>query len=177
MSELGLPFGLRDWIDEHADEFDPPVSNKVVWADRDLIFMVIRGPNARNDFHIDPYDEIFVQLRGSIRVDIISDGGVREQRMVGEGEIMLVPGGTPHAPLRPADTWGVVIERPRPEGVLDQLVWFCQDCGLELYRTEFHVGDIESELSTAIESFNRDEQLRSCSRCGHVEPVPAEFEL
>ena len=177
MTELNLPFGLLGWIEDHADEFDPPVSNKVVWSDRDLIFMVIRGPNARRDFHIDPYDEIFVQLRGAIRVDLMGVDGVRSERVIDQGEVMLVPGGTPHSPLRPVDTWGIVIERPRPEGVLDQLVWFCEDCGLELHRTEFHVADLESELSAAIEDYNRDDRLRTCSRCGHVQPVPTEFTL
>ncbi|MCH9802555.1 3-hydroxyanthranilate 3,4-dioxygenase, partial [bacterium] len=68
------PLDLQQWITDNADAFEPPVSNKVVWKDSDQIFMVIRGPNARSDFHIDPFDEVFMQLKGSIRLDLMIDG-------------------------------------------------------------------------------------------------------
>ena len=71
MSPVNEPFGLFQWISDHATDFEPPVANKVVWQNADFIFMIVRGPNARNDFHVDPFDEIFYQLQGDIRVDII----------------------------------------------------------------------------------------------------------
>ena len=36
---------------------------------------IVRGPNARNDFHIDPGDEIFYQLKGDITVRCIDADG------------------------------------------------------------------------------------------------------
>jgi len=33
-----------------------------------------------------------------------------------------------------------------------------------------HVGDIEKDLKTAIERFDGSEELRTCRRCGHVQP-------
>ena len=33
-----------------------------------------------------------------------------------------------------------------------------------------HVADIEKELKTAIESFDASVDLRTCKRCGHVQP-------
>jgi 3-hydroxyanthranilate 3,4-dioxygenase len=170
----GTPIDLRGWIADNASSFEPPVSNKVVWRDSDHIFMVIRGPNARSDFHIDPFDEVFMQLEGAIRVDLMVDG-TRQQRWINEGEIMLVPGNVPHSPLRPPNTWGVVIERPRHGDELDSLVWFCDVCDAEIRRVSFLVRDIEVELAAALRAYNDDVALRTCPN-GHVNPVPEPFD-
>lgn len=175
MTPHNLPVDLRQWIEDHRDEFEPPVANKVVWSDSEFIFMVIRGPNARNDFHIDPGDEIFMQIEGDIRVDIVDDDGARHQRRLGPGEIMLVPAFTPHAPMRPADSWGLVIERQRAADELDKLRWYCECCDEVLHETAFHVADIETELSAALAVFNGDESLRTCARCGCVLAVAEPF--
>lgn len=175
MSPLNLPFNLRDWINDHRDEFEPPVANKVVWQNSDFIFMVIRGPNARNDFHIDPGDEIFMQLEGDIAVELIGDDGTRRRHRVSEGEIMLVPAGTPHSPLRPPDSWGLVIERPRTLDEFDQLRWYCECCGHVLCEITFHVANIETQLKAALDEFNADATLRTCDACGCVLDVSEPF--
>lgn len=172
MAEPCVPFSLLGWITDHLDDFEPPVSNKLVWDDGDHMFMIVRGPNARNDFHVDPYDEIFLQLRGDIRVDVIDPDGTRRTTVVREGEVMLVPGGTPHAPMRPDDTWGLVVERPRGPDDVDELRWYCSTCGALLHQARFHVADIEVELAAAIDAVNADEVLRTCGTCGDVLPVP-----
>jgi len=174
-AEPMVPLPLLDWIDANKDDFAPPVSNKVVWADSTFITMVVRGPNARNDFHIDPFDEIFQQLHGSIRVDLIVDGE-RQEHIVREGEMFLVPGGVPHAPMRPADSWGLVIEQPRPDGTFDELVWFCEECGCEIHRRTFHMSNIEVELRDILNEVNADQSARSCPN-GHVLAVPEPFVL
>lgn len=176
MSEETVPFPLMQWIADHAEEFVPPVSNRVIWPDSDITFMIIRGPNARNDFHVNPTDEIFYQLRGTIRVDVRDDEGVH-QRLVHEGDVMLVPAGTPHAPLRPADTWGLVLEVPRPPDALDRMQWYCPACDHLLHEVSFDLADIETELAVALDRVNADEELRTCERCGTVLPVPGPFEL
>ena len=167
------PLDLHQWIADNADAFEPPVSNKVVWQDSDQIFMVIRGPNARSDFHIDPFDEVFMQLKGSIRLDLMVQGQ-RQEHWIHEGQVMLVPANVPHSPQRPADTWGVVIERPRADDQYDSLVWFCDVCGQETHRVTFHVRDIETELAAAMLNYNNSELLRTCPN-GHVNPIPPTF--
>jgi 3-hydroxyanthranilate 3,4-dioxygenase len=141
------PLDLHQWITDNADAFQPPVSNKVVWKDSDQTFMVIHGPNARSDFHVDPFDEVFMQLKGSIRVDLMIDG-IRQQHWIHEGQVMLVPANVPHSPRRPPDTWGVVIERPRGDDQFDSLVWFCDVCGEETHRVTFHLREIETATTT-----------------------------
>jgi 3-hydroxyanthranilate 3,4-dioxygenase len=90
---------LKRWIEEHRDAFRPPVANKEVFPESEFIHQIIRGPNARNDFHIDPGDEIFYQLTGDITVICIDADGSRHEVPVREGEVMLCPAGTPHCPL------------------------------------------------------------------------------
>lgn len=177
MADPRIPIDLLGWIADNAAAFEPPVANKVLWANSDFIFMVVRGPNARNDFHIDPGDEIFHQLRGTIRLDLIDDDGNRVEHLLNEGDVMLVPAFTPHAPLRPADTWGLVIERPRRPDELDAARWYCDTCGAVVHEASFHVSNIEVELKAVLEGFAGDEELRTCSVCGTVVPVPGPFVL
>src|SRR5436309_13395090 len=107
------PVHLMKWIEEHKTLFSGPVANKEVFPDSEFIYQIVRGPNARNDFHIDPGDEIFYQLAGDITVRCREEAvGLRDVR-VREGEAMLVSGGTPHGPIRPAGTCGLVVDRKR----------------------------------------------------------------
>lgn len=174
---MPVPVNLVRWIDEHRHRFEPPVSNQVIWSDAEFIVMVVRGPNARSDFHVDPGDELFYQLQGTVRVDLIGPDGTRHRRLVHEGDLLLVPGGMPHAPMRPAGTWGVVIERVRAPGELDRLVWFCDSCGSAVHERTFALADIVTDLKAILDEFNDREALRTCRSCGHVMAVPGEFRL
>lgn len=171
------PVGLLAWIADHPDAFRPPVANRVLYQDESFIVMLVRGPNQRNDFHIDPHPEVFLQLRGTIRVDTRTDDGVTVPHLVAEGEMFVVPGAVPHSPLRPADTWGLVVERPRTPSELDAITWFCATCGDEVNRSELRVTEIDEQLHPVLDGFARDERLRTCDRCGTVHPVATEFTL
>src|SRR6266566_4552432 len=73
------PVHLMKWIEEHQTLFSGPVANKEVFPESEFIYQIVRGPNARNDFHIDPGDEIFYQLKGDITVRCIdADGTPRD---------------------------------------------------------------------------------------------------
>ena len=164
-----IAFDLWQWIEEHRHAFEPPVGNKVVWEDSQFTAMIIRGPNARRDFHVDPSDEIFYMLKGDMVLEYMQDGR-RQSQVIREGGLLLVPAFTPHAPHRPADTWGLVVEVKRAPGQTEALVWFCDRCDAPLHEVIMHVGDIEKDLKAAIERFDASEELRTCKRCGHVQP-------
>jgi len=161
--------GLWQWIEEHRHAFEPPVGNKVIWEDSQFTAMVVRGPNARRDFHVDPSDEIFYMLRGDMVLEYI-EGGRRREQVIREGEILLVPARVPHAPHRPAGTWGLVIEIKRRPDETESLRWYCERCDALLHDVTMHVADIEKELKRAIEAFDASVTLRTCRACGHVQP-------
>ena len=74
-----VAFNLWQWIEENRATFEPPVGNKVIWEDSQFTAMVVRGPNARRDFHVDPSDEIFYMLRGAMRLEYMVEDRRREQ--------------------------------------------------------------------------------------------------
>jgi 3-hydroxyanthranilate 3,4-dioxygenase len=98
-NKLIAPFGLQSWIDEQLPRALGAVGNKEVFKGSDFIFQIIKGPNARNDFHIDPWDEIFYQLHGHIFLHLIEDGDEKRIR-IGEGEVFLLPKNIYHSPRR-----------------------------------------------------------------------------
>ena len=85
---------------------------------------------------------------------------------INEGELFLLPGNTPHNPVRFADTVGVVIEQPRPEGSIDRLRWYCQDCSEIVHEAAFHCTDLGTQLKDAVNKFRDDLELRKCKNCG-----------
>jgi len=176
MSAPLTAFNLQQWIEDNRELFKPPVANKEVWPQSEFIFQIVRGPNARNDFHIDPGDEIFYQLEGTIRVDVVQEGQ-RKSNTLNQGDVLLVPAGVPHSPLRPGGTWGLVVERKRHPGELDGILWFCDRCNAKLYEKSFLCQNIETEIKAAIEEFYASEQLRTCGQCGAVLQPPGEFRL
>jgi 3-hydroxyanthranilate 3,4-dioxygenase len=164
-----VAFGLWKWVEEHRGAFEPPVGNKVIWEDSQFTAMIVRGPNARRDFHVDPSDEIFYMLRGDMTIETIRDGR-RAEHVIREGELFLVPALTPHAPHRPADTWGLVVEVKRAPHQTESLRWYCERCDALLHDVTMHVADIERELKSAIQAFDASAALRTCRACGHVQP-------
>jgi 3-hydroxyanthranilate 3,4-dioxygenase len=163
-------FDFKRWIDEHAHLLKPPVGNKVVFeAASDLIVQVIGGPNARTDFHDDPYEEFFHQLRGDIVLRVIEEGRVRDVP-IRQGEILLVPARVRHSPQRPAGSVGLVVERVRPAGVDDGFEWYCPGCHALLHRVQVNVQNIVADLPPLFDAFYVSEKLRTCRACGSVHP-------
>lgn len=175
---------------------------------------VVGGPNKRNDFHINPTPEWFYQHSGDmvLRIAVPTDipekttppkpGSTHHHRprpshkadvttkfrfvdvKIGEGEMYLLPGGTPHQPIRFADTVGIVIEQDRPKGKEDAMAWFCgQDggvgedgklrksgedggCGHIVWRQQFPVTDLGTQVREQIDKAAAvpDKKCRTCGR-------------
>jgi 3-hydroxyanthranilate 3,4-dioxygenase len=158
---------LDDWIDRHRHVLKPPVGNKRVFEDGDFIIMVIGGPNSRQDYHVDPGQELFYQLEGDIVLKTLQDGR-RVDVPIRQGEILLLPANVPHSPQRPAGSIGLVVERRRRADERDGFQWYCDRCGNLLHEDFIALSDIESQLPPVFERFYASRQWRTCSRCGAV---------
>jgi 3-hydroxyanthranilate 3,4-dioxygenase len=170
MAQLAA-FNLKGWIDRHRHLLRPPVGNALVFKDSDFQVMIVGGPNSRDDYHVDPYEELFYQLEGDIFVRVMEAGGPRDIA-VREGDIFLLPPGVPHSPQRGPNTVGMVIERARPAGDLDRFRWYCVKCNAVLHEASLHVTDLGTQLKPVLEAVAGDPALRTCRGCGAVTPPP-----
>jgi len=173
MSKLLPKFNFKEWIDAHRHLLKPPVGNKCVWDDGEYIVMVVGGPNARKDYHLNKTPEFFYQIEGDITLKVIDEGQQKDIH-IKEGEIYLLPSNIPHSPQRGPNTIGLVIEQKRPEGMEDGLAWFCENCNNKLYEESFLVKNIETDLPVIFDRFYSNQELLSCSHCGtKMEPPVA----
>ena len=53
--------------------------------------MILRGPNTRLDFHIQPGDEFFYQVQGEMELVLKPEGERRQSVPIKEGEIFVFP--------------------------------------------------------------------------------------
>ena len=172
----GMPFDFGKWIDEHAHLLKPPVGNQQIWKDSDFIVTVVGGPNQRTDYHDDPYEEFFYQMRGNASLNLWIDGR-RERVALAEGAIFLLPPHVRHSPQRPEhDSVCLVVERQRPPGVVDGFEWYCDQpggCGSLVYRVEVQLQSIVTDLPPLFEAFYGSTGKRRCANCGKVHPGKA----
>lgn len=164
-------FNFKRWIEEHAYLLKPPVGNKVVFERAgDLIVQVIGGPNARTDYHDDPYEEFFYQLRGDMVLRVLENGRPRDVP-IREGDVLLLPGHVRHSPQRPAGSVGMVVEKVRPADIDDGFEWYCSACHALLHRVEVNVQNIVADLPPLFDAFYASAERRTCRGCGAVHPV------
>lgn len=165
------PLDFEAWLAENGPKLQPPVGNKELFpAGEDFIVMVVGGPNQRTDYHVDPYEEVFYQLKGSMFVRIMTATGPKDVH-ISAGQMWVLPRYVPHSPQRPeAGSIGLVFERIREPGVLEAFQWYCPSCGLLLHEVELQVTDIVTDLPPVFEAFYADESARTCGSCGALHP-------
>lgn len=159
------------WLAEHGPGLKPPVGNKEVFpGGSDFIVMVVGGPNQRTDFHVDPYEEVFYQLKGTMHVDLMTPDGPRSVE-IGAGQMWVLPRSMPHSPQRPEPgSLGLVFERIREPGTLEKFQWYCPSCSSLVHEVELQVTDIVVDLPPVFDAFYADESARTCPSCGTVHP-------
>lgn len=169
MSKL-VAFNFQKWIDEHRHLLKPPVGNKMIWSDSDMMVTVVGGPNKRTDYHDDPVEEFFYQLEGDMLLKLY-DGTDFYDVPIREGEIFLLPAHVRHSPQRPQEgSIGLVIEPKRAEGQLDAIEWYCFECSALVYRAEMQLTSIVDDLPPVYERFYASEEQRKCPDCGTIHP-------
>ena len=122
-------FNFQKWIDENEHLLKPPVGNKKVFEDGDMTVQVVGGPNERADYHDDPVEEFFYQLKGDMVLKV-GDNGNFYDVPIREGDVFLLPPHVRHSPQRPAGSIGLVVEPKRYDAdPFDAFEWYCFECG------------------------------------------------
>ncbi|GAA4692684.1 3-hydroxyanthranilate 3,4-dioxygenase [Pseudonocardia yuanmonensis] len=156
MTGISEPVRFDGWVDEHRHLLRPPVGNKQLHEGaEDLIVMVVGGPNQRQDYHVDPYEEWFFQIKGDIHVHLVTDEGPRTVH-IREGESWLLPAGVPHSPQRPQEgSIGLVVEQVRKAGTLEKFQWYAHtaDSATLVHEVELQVTDIRADLPPVFAEF------------------------
>jgi 3-hydroxyanthranilate 3,4-dioxygenase len=167
---LQKAFSLQGWIDANAHLLRPPVANKLVYEDTGMVVQVIGGPNQRVDFHDDPVEEFFLQLKGDMVLKVLDDGRIVDVP-IREGEVFFLPAHVRHSPQRPVPgSVGLVVEGARPPGSKDGFEWYCFACAARVHRVELEVTNIVRDLPPLFEAFYSDEAKRTCPSCGTLHP-------
>ena len=169
MSRLSA-FNFQKWIDENKKYLKPPVGNQKVFKHSDLMVTVVGGPNKRTDYHDDPVEEFFYQLKGDMILKIIDDNEFYDVP-ISEGDVFLLPAHIRHSPQRPQEgSVRLVIEPARPHGLLDALEWYCFECKSLVHRAEVDLVSIVDDFPPIYKKFYESINLRTCSDCGTVHP-------
>lgn len=172
-SKLTLkPFNFQRWLDENKDKFSPPVGNAQIWEDGDLMVTVVGGPNHRTDFHDDPVEEFFYQIKGDMVLRIQEEAGKPHRDiLIKEGDIFFLPAHVRHSPQRPvAGSLGLVVEPKRPPGEKDAFEWYCLACHSLVHRIEVILESIVRDLPPLYKNFDQSIDARTCPNCQAVHP-------
>lgn len=167
---------LAKWIRENQPKMVPPVSNRQLMNEaKDVIVFVSAGPNTRNDYHVNPTEELFYQLKGDVAVRVRPlDGSKPYDVVIKEGELFLLPRWVPHRPQRPKGTLGLIMEFPR--GVdekgnpqKDGLRWYCPTCDNLVHEARWVLKKIDEDLKIIMEGFwGGPVENRTCKHCNTV---------
>ena len=171
-------FNLEEYRQAHRAEWDSAqVVRKVVWEDSEFITFLNRGPQPDPQYHINPGDEIFYQLEGTLDFHYMTPEGEHRVLVARPGEFFLLPARVPHSVRRPAGSWTLVVERKRRPEERDGWAWYCESCHDKLYDTlvtsggprDTVAGSQPPWVATAQQALR---ELGSCPKCG--EPVPVD---
>lgn len=182
-----IPLNIPKWMEKNGHLLKPPVNNYCVYHPSDpstsgLTVMVVGGPNARTDYHINETPEFFYQHKGSMllkTVDTSTDPPKFVDIPIHENSIYLLPANTPHNPIRFADTVGVVLELARPTDSMDKMRWYCKNCKSIVHEASFHCTDLGTQIKASVQAFEKDMDARTCKSCGTVNdsrPGPGEVQ-
>ena len=168
------PFNFQQWINDNQHHLVPPVSNKHLFdVETNMVIMVIGGPNQRTDYHDDPVEEFFYQVRGDMVLKLLDNGEFYDVP-IREGEVFYLPPHVRHSPQRPVPgSVGLVVEGNRREQEKDGFEWFCFSCGALVHRVELVIKDIVKDLPPLFNAFYDNVEARRCPACDTVHPDAA----
>jgi len=170
-TKYGAPFNLMGWVDANRARLRPPVNNAALFPDGNYIVNMVGGGNTRTDFHENPTEEIFFQIRGTAYLNIW-DRGKFDRIDLTKGDIWLMEPHLQHSPQRPdANGLCLLVELKRPKGAIDHLRWYCPKCAHEVWGASMELQDLVADLPRTYEVFYAlSDKERTCKQCGTMHP-------
>ncbi len=162
-------FNLMKWIAENPDKLKPPLGAKTIFREDDFMVTVVGGPNARTDYHVNPTEEFFFQLKGTVNIRIQHEGRPHDVSLP-EGSIYLLASNVPHAPMRGENTVGLIVERIRKAGMKDTHRWYCESCNDVLFEKTVQIEVLERDMPPVFEAYYGSPDNQKCKKCGHMNP-------
>lgn len=173
MSKLAA-FNLMGWIEDNRHLLKPPMLNKPIWRDGEFIVMILAGPIVRADYHVNPREEFFYQLKGNMTLKVIEDGAPRDVP-IDEGGVLLLPPLVPHSPQRPEPgSIGLVVELARRDDEFDGFEWYCVNCAARVHRGELHLQNFQTDRPKLFDAYYGSVAKDNCPNCGHANPRAAD---
>jgi 3-hydroxyanthranilate 3,4-dioxygenase len=168
--QYGAPKNLLNWAEANRAMLKPPVCNTAIFNDGNYIINMVGGPNSRTDFHDNPTEEIFYQLKGNAYLNIW-DRGRFDRIDLKEGDMFLLPAHVVHSPQRPESGLCLLVELPRPQGQPDAFEWYCPTCATSIWRVSTQLQSLVDDLPKMYELFYAtSDEDRRCPSCGTVHP-------
>lgn len=168
--QYGHPKSLMNWVENNYHKLTPPVCNGEIFPDGNFIINMVGGPNTRTDFHDNPTEEIFYQIKGNAYLNIWDRGRI-ERIDIKEGDIFLLPAHVIHSPQRPEPGLCLLVEATRPKGQHDSLQWYCASCATQIWRAEKQLKSLVTDLPAIYEMFYRlPDEERICPHCQTLHP-------
>ena len=158
MSQLSIV----NLADQYRELGEVGKTMRVQWQENESIAFVAKGRLYRNEFHINPGDEMIYMVKGEMRMYYRTVDGKEEIAAIPEGSVIRIPAGTPHSPRRAPETFTFVSERKRHEGEVDRFHWYCEKCDGFLHEEVFVVHDYRDDpVSKAYRRFFDNEEFRT----------------
>ncbi|CDF36937.1 unnamed protein product [Chondrus crispus] len=82
-------FNIQKWLSANRHLLVPPVGNKLLF-EGEFKVMLVAGPNARTDYHIEAGEEWFYQLEGDMVLKVVDDGALYDVP-ISAGETFCLP--------------------------------------------------------------------------------------
>lgn len=165
-TEKPTAFNLLSWIKENPHKLKPPIGANTVFRENDFMITVVGGPNARTDYHINPTEEFFFQLEGTVTLRVQHEGKPHDITLP-SGHVYLLPANVPHAPIRGPNTVGLIVERIRKNGMKDTHRWYCENCNSVLFEKTAEIEVLERDMPPVFEAYYGDANNQTCKQCGH----------
>ena len=111
-----IPIDLKDIVESVKAEGK---GRRVLWQDSESLAFLSSGRRERKDFHIDPSDEVTLQLSGVQNLVYLTPEGKQQTAVIKADQMLLCPDGMPHSPRVEENSWFIVFEHKRKAGEKD----------------------------------------------------------